>query len=584
LKWEKIETDRSEVVSLSRKASLPMLLATILVSRGIRTPETARVFLQPRISDLHDPCTMDDMEKATERLCTARARGERVFLFGDYDVDGVSSTAAMGKVLESLGLAYAFCHPDRLREGYGFNSRGVRLARETGATLIIALDCGTEDVAPVEEARANGIDVIVIDHHHQKGELSPATAIVNPKKRRCPYPFEGLVSAGIVLKFARALVEKISLDIRWGELLQLAALATVADVAPLREENRLIAMLGLREINRAPLPGLSALARAAGIHGKRIATGQLAFQFGPRINAAGRLGAPELATEILLESNPRRCHVLADRINRLNSKRQSIERGVADEVIRQIEQSGAASRDKVLIASGPGWHRGVVGIVASRLLERYHRPAIVLAIENGMGYGSARSIPGFDMFNALSRCRELFSTFGGHRLAAGISIEAHRIEPFRKMINEIAEESLSEDDLLPRITVDETVWVEDIDFELLRMMERLEPFGLGNPRPVLASMAVRLLQRPCIIGRNRDHIKLRLGPSEAGGQTIECVGWNMAGRLPGIPGDLLDIAYFPQINEWRNEKRIQLVLKDIKAAGISRDFKNGGSLWRRMLK
>ncbi len=565
-KWKKRQTETDKVAQFAQEASLPVPLAGILFGRGITTAAMARVFLEPRISDLHDPLIMDDMEKGAERLCLARKRGERILLFGDYDVDGISSAAAMGKILESLSLRYAFCHPDRLSEGYGFNKRGVQLAIKTGSKLIITLDCGTESIEAVTEARARGIDVIVIDHHLQKGELAPSIATINPRKRSCPYPFEGLVTAGIVLKFARALVEKTRLKIPWDELLQLAALATVADVAQLREENRIITILGLEAINRSPLPGLSALIRASGIQGRRIAAGQLAFQLGPRINAAGRLGTPELATQLLLEANPARCHSIAQDLNRLNSRRQTVEKVITKEAIGQVEKSGGGPKSQFLIAAGNGWHRGVVGIVAARILERNYRPSAVIALENGMGYGSARSIPEFNMFEALCECRDLFTTFGGHRHAAGFSLAADKIEPFRERINRIADETLSEDDLLPKLTVDETVRLKDLSFELLEMMAKIEPFGLGNPRPVFASTGVRLLQKPRLIGRNRDHIKLMLGPAESGGRAVECVGWGMANRLSEMSGELIDVAYAPQINEWRNTRRIQLVLKDIKPA------------------
>ena len=563
MQWKFSDADERVVSLLARDASLPGPLAAILVRRGITAPGMARVFLEPRISDLHDPFLMDEMDTATERLRTAHERDERILLFGDYDVDGVTATAAMGKILECLGLRYAFCHPDRFAEGYGFNRRGVRLARQSGSSLIITLDCGTESAGPIAEARALGIDCIVIDHHLQRGDLPPANAVVNPKKARCPYPFEGLVSASVVLKFARALVEKVPLTIPWNELLQLAALGTVADVAPLRAENRIITLLGLDAINRSPLPGICALARAAGLGAGEIGAGHLAFQLGPRLNAAGRIGAPQLATQLLLESDEGTCHTIARELNRLNSARQSMEKSIVEEAVAQIEQREEIGGRKVLVVAGNNWHRGVVGIVAARILERYYRPTVVIALESGMGHGSARSIPAFDLFSGLSQCQDLFSTFGGHTHAAGLSLPEAKIDLFRERINAVADGVLSEDDLEPKLRVDGMVRLEELTFDLLRLFEKLEPFGAGNPRPVLVSNGVRLLGKPRIIGRTQNHIKLTLGPAVGRGPSFECVGWGMAGWLPAAGGDLLDVAFVPQLNEWNNVQRIQLVLKDI---------------------
>lgn len=562
--WKISDADEGAVSLLARDMSLPAPLAAILVRRGITTPSMARVFLEPRISDLHDPFLMDEMDTATERLRTARERNERILLFGDYDVDGVTATASMGKILECLGLRYAFCHPDRFAEGYGFNRRGVRLAQQSGSSLIITLDCGTESAGPIAEARAIGIDCIVIDHHLQRGDLPPATAVVNPKKACCPYPFEGLVSAAVVLKFARALVEKVPLTIPWSELLQLAAMGTVADVAPLRDENRIITLLGLDAINRSPLPGISALARAAGIGAGKIGAGHIAFQLGPRLNAAGRIGSPQLATQLLLESDEEKCNVIARELNRLNGERQAIEKSIVEEAIEQIEGREEIGGRTVLVVAGHAWHRGVVGIVAARILERYYRPTVVIALENAMGHGSARSIPEFDLFRGLSQCQDLFSTFGGHTHAAGLSIPEAMIDPFRERINAVADGVLSEEDLVPKLRVEGMVRLEELTFDLLRVFEKLEPFGAGNPRPVLVSRGVRMRGQPRIIGRAKNHIKLTLGPAGGSGSTFECVGWGMAGRLPAAGTDLFDVAFVPQINEWNNLQRIQLVLKDIR--------------------
>ena len=565
MRWQLREADEGDVRRLAAEAALPLPLAGILARRGVATAAAARVFLDPRISDLHDPLLMDDMEKATMRLRRAKERGESVLLFGDYDVDGITSTAAMGKVLESLGLRYAFCHPDRGKEGYGFNARGVREAVARGASLIITLDCGTEASGPIAEARRAGLDVIVIYHHIPKGDLPPATAVVNPKKERCPYPFKELAAAGVVLKFARALVEAVPVRLPWGELLQLAALGTVADVAPLREENRIITILGLEAMNRAPLPGIEALARAADRDPGDLRARHLAFQLGPRLNAAGRVGTPADATGLLLESDYGKCRPIAHELSRLNAQRQAIEKEITEEAFAQVERSGAMEKGKVLVVAGAGWHPGVIGIVAARIMERYYRPTVVIALGEETGHGSARSIPGFDLFGGLSLCRDLFSSFGGHRHAAGFTLPIRNIEPFRARFTAAAEELLSGEDLIPAISIDCVLPLEGVGPDLLGLLGRLEPFGAGNPQPVFASRGLRIAGKPRLMGSRRSHLKFNLLPPAGNTGPFECVGWNMAHRLPELAGgEPLDIAYVPRQGEWNGIARMELILKDFR--------------------
>lgn len=568
MRWEFRAADEGAVSRLAAEASLPRPLAGILVRRGIATAADARVFLDPRIADLHDPLLMDEMGKATGRLRLARERGETVLLFGDYDVDGITSTAAMGKVLEALGLRYAFCHPDRGNEGYGFNARGVREAAAVGASLVITLDCGTEASGPIAEARRAGLDVIVLDHHIPKGELPPATAVVNPKKERCPYPFEELAAAGVVLKFARALVESVPAALPWGELLQLAALGTVADVAPLRGENRIIVRLGLEAMNRAPLPGLEALLRVASLDPGGVRARHLAFQLGPRLNAAGRIGAPADATGLLLESDYSRCRPIAHELNLLNARRQTIEKTITEEALAQVERSGAAEKGRALVVAGRGWHPGVIGIVAARILERYYRPTVVIALGEETGHGSARSIPGFDLFGGLSRCRDLFSSFGGHRHAAGLTIPLRNIESFRERFAAVAEELISDDALVPALAVDCELPIGEVEPGLLETLARLEPFGAGNPQPVFASRGLKLSGRPRLMGSRRSHLAFMLAPPAGGAGPFECVGWGMAHRLPELTGGgPLDIAYVPRRGEWNGIARTEFILKDFRPSG-----------------
>lgn len=562
------KVDEGAVARLAEGASLPPPLAAVLARRGIATADAARAFLSSGIADLHDPLIMDGMREATGRLRLARERGEKVFLFGDYDVDGITSTAAMGKVLEALGMRYAFCHPDRNAEGYGFNARGVRQASAAGASLIVTLDCGTEAIEPVAEARRAGIDVVVIDHHIPEAGLPPATAVVNPKKEECPYPFEELAAAGVVLKFARALVEELRAALPWDEILQLAALGTVADVAPLRGENRIIAALGLAAMNRSAIPGIEALLRAAALCPPAILARHLAFQVGPRLNAAGRVGRPEDATSLLLESDFGRCMPVARELNRLNARRQAIEKAITEEAIGQIERCGEGGRGKALVVAGRNWHPGVIGIVAARIMERFHRPAVVIALGEESGHGSARSIPGFDLFGGLSRCRDLFTSFGGHRHAAGLTIPLRNIEAFRERFSSVAEELIAEEDLVPSLAIDCLLPLDELSPRLLGALARFEPFGAGNPQPVFASEGVRAAGAARVMGSRKTHLAFPVSPAEGAAGPFECVGWGMAGRAGEIaPGLTLDIAYVPRRGEWNGIPRTELVLKDFRGAG-----------------
>jgi len=409
--------------------------------------------------------------------------------------------------------------------------------------------------------------VIVIDHHLPKGPLPPATAVVNPKKEGCPYPFGDLAAAGVVLKFARALVETLPARLPWGELLQLAALGTVADVAPLRGENRIIAMLGLEALAREPLPGIEALLLAADIDPGAVQARHLAFQVGPRINAAGRVGSPEEATGLLLARDLANCRPAAHALNRLNARRQAIEKRIAGEALLQVERSGDAGRRKALVVAGKDWHPGVIGIVAARILERYHRPTVVIALDAQGGHGSARSIPAFDLFGGLSRCRDLFSSFGGHRLAAGLTLPLHNIEAFRERFSAVAEELLSDEDLVPSLSVDCALPLGELDPAFLGLLGRLEPFGSGNPQPVIVSERVHVAGAPRTMGASGTHLKFALVAPEPGADPLECVGWNMAHRLPELSGGPLDIAYAPRRGEWRGVKRTELILKDFRPSG-----------------
>lgn len=550
------------VVCLEDTLNLSPLTLQLLVSRGIDTSEKIRTFLACSNAAFHPPLLLQDMGKAVERILKARSSHQKILLYGDYDVDGITSVALVAKVLNELDIPFVYYHPDRLREGYGFHLSGLEMARQEGASLIIAVDCGTSNPDTVEAAKAYGIEVIIVDHHQVVGEIPRAIAVINPRRADCFYPFKELAGVGVALKLAQAIFLQIGASPSMEEYLEIAALGTVVDVVPLIGENRVITKLGLEAMMNESNLGILAIRRVAGLLQKKLTCGQLGFQIGPRLNAAGRLIGASKATELLLSLEEQRCAELAMILERENEKRRTLQEETTEQAIHEIETNPIIHGGKVIVVSNEGWHPGIVGLVASYLQDMYHKPAVVISTENGLGHGSARSISEFHIFNALKKLEDLFIKYGGHRLAAGLTLKASHIGLFREKINQIAEESLTLEDLIPKLDIDLLVDLGDLNSHIIEELDLLEPFGYGNPAPLMAALHCRIRSAPRRFGVNGNHLKF--GVIDASGRPFECLGWNMADREEDCKVDFVDIAFRPSLNEWNGNISLRLELKDVR--------------------
>lgn len=547
--------------ALVSELHLPDVVCALLVRRGFGVPDDAKRFLRPRLEQLHDPLAMLGMNDAVQRLTTAIMRGETIMVHGDYDVDGMSSTAIMVRVIRALGGTAVPFIPHRLTDGYDLSDAGVDAAIRHGAKVLLTCDCGTSALKPVARACAAGIDVIVSDHHLPGGPLPDCLAILNPRQPGCNYPDKSLVAAGIAFKLATALVRAMGADESLVHRhIDLVALATIADVAPLRGENRILARLGLRKMTKQPQIGLRALIRAAGLDGKAITAGRVGFVLAPRLNATGRMAHALRGVELLLSDDEHTANAIARELEEVNRERQNVDRETLAAALKRIETLNLDDTFGIVLAE-PGWHPGVIGIVASRVVEELCRPTVLVAIEDGVGKGSGRSIPAFDLHGALSECRDLFIRFGGHRAAAGITIDAGRIDEFTMRFNEVARQSLTSDDLLPELRIDLELPLAAATFDLDSLLRHFEPFGLGNPTPVFVARQARIVGEPRTVGQG--HLKVRL---EQDGTTLDAIGFGLGSLAESLrQNDLVDAAFRLECDEWNGAPRLQARLADLRA-------------------
>lgn len=557
--------DEAAVVALAAELLLPLPLCRLLLARGHADPDSAKLFLRPRLERLHDPYSMLTLDRAVERLAGAVRAGEMVFVHGDYDVDGMCSTTLLVRTIRGLGGRATPFVPRRLEDGYDLSDAGVDAALAAGAKVVVTCDCGTSAVAPIARLCESGIDVIVTDHHLPGGELPKCVAVLNPRRPGCGYPDKDLAAVGVAFKLSLALAQALGQPegFIWA-MLDLVALATVADVAPLRGENRVFVRYGLKMMAESRNFGLRALIRSAGLEGKPLTSGRVGFILAPRLNAVGRLGHALRGVELLMSENEHDANVIARELEELNQRRQELDREILDQAREMI---GHLDLDETygIILAREGWHPGVIGIVASRVVEEFGRPAVLIGIDGETGKGSGRSISAFDLHAALAQCADLFTRFGGHRAAAGVTIPRGNIPAFAQRFNEVATSELEADDLVPEIRIDLEVPFDDVNDELEAMLRHFEPYGMGNPSPVLVSRGVRLRGNARAIGR--DGLKVVV---EAGAGTVEAVGWGMAERIPDLPaGGMVDIAFRLERDEYKGVSRLQARIADIRAAGAT---------------
>ncbi|TAL11001.1 MAG: single-stranded-DNA-specific exonuclease RecJ [Nitrospirae bacterium] len=558
--WVIRPSDPEACRTLADALGLRDLTAAVLAARGHRTPEAARALLDGGEASGHDPFLLAGMERAVDRLHRAVQGRERVLVYGDYDVDGASATSLYLSFLKNLGLSTAFYIPNRIKEGYGLNADAVRRIAASGVSVLITADCGTTAVEEIALAQSLGMDVIVTDHHLPEQTLPPALAILNPCRTDSGYPFQGLCSGGLAYKVASAYHAKYgSAEPGPESSLDLVALATIADVAPLQDENRAMVRRGLDLLSRGVRPGIRALKAAAGVDGA-CGVGTVGFTLAPRINAAGRLGDAADAVRLLLTEDDREAAELAGLLNRLNQERQRCEEGIVAEALKAAD----AAPDGPLVLASRGWHQGVVGIVAARLVERFHRPAILIALnDEGIGKGSARSVAGINVFEAIAQCRESLEAFGGHAAAAGLTIREDRIPEFRARLAEVLKGPLSSPAARPRLLCDAEVEPRGFSPAAVLELGRLGPFGSGNPEPTLVLKNLRIASAR-IVGTN--HLKLAvMGRS---GPRLDAIGFKMGSlESRGLsPSALIDVACALDINAWNGTERVQLRLKDVRAS------------------
>lgn len=554
------EPDAAAVSALAAELKLPELLCRLLVARGFAAADDARRYLRPRLEHLHDPSTLGDLDRAVDRIVRAIRQGEMILVHGDYDVDGICSTTILTRTIQRLGGRVTPFIPQRLTDGYDLTAAGVRAARSAGATLVITCDCGTSATAPVADLQGAGIDVIITDHHLPGGPLPAAYAVLNPRKPGCPSPDKDACAAGVAYKLALAVTKAMGASPNPVlHMLDLVALATIADVAPLRGENRVLARYGLKLLNETGNVGLRAMIRAAGLDRKAITAGRVGFILAPRLNAAGRIGSALKGVELLLSASEEHANPIARELEELNVRRQEIDRRTLEEARDMVRALDLDATYGIVLAA-EGWHPGVIGIVASRIVEEFGRPTILIALDGSEGKGSGRSISPFDLHAGISQCRELLLRFGGHRSAAGVTIARDRVADFAARFNEVAKSVLTPADLVPELRADLEVDLAEVNEDLEALLRHVEPCGIGNPSPVLIARGVRVAAPPRAVGK--DGLRVLL---EQNGTRLTALAWGMAHRAPELtPGAAIDVAFRLERDEWNGESRLQARLADFR--------------------
>ena len=563
-RWIVREQDAGRAAALAHSLGVSQVLAGLLIARGFADAEAARRFLRPAHDQLHDPQLMLGMTEAVGRVLKAIDAGEKILVYGDYDVDGTTGTVVLRRALHLLGAQTGFHVPDRFTEGYGIQQAALERARAEGYKLVISVDCGIRAHEPLHWAREHGLDVIVTDHHlPDEGEgAPPAFCVLNPNQRGCNYPDKNLAGVGVAFKLAHALFRERGRESQVAGFLKVVAIGTVADVAPLVGENRAIVALGLKDLPSATNPGLRALMEVAGFtDGRGMTAYDIGFRLGPRINAAGRMDAARAVVELFETQDRAEARRLAEHLDARNRERQVVQQEIVTRALAELEGGPASAH--VAVIAGDNWHRGVIGIAASKIAERINRPVVVISLDGDDGHGSARSIEAYHLLNGLTECADLFVKFGGHSHAAGLSITREHIPELRRRLNEHAASHLSAADLVPAIEIDMELPAAAVTLSLAEELRALEPFGAGNPRPRFLTRDLRILSEPRVM--KEKHLKLHVAGSDS--RPLEVVWWGGVEELGGRtlrPGSRIELAYTVEPNTWRGETRLQLCVRDMK--------------------
>jgi single-stranded-DNA-specific exonuclease len=564
--WQSRLCDEPQAEVLALELGISPVTARLLCIRGLGDLEHARRFLAPSLDDLHDPFLLTDMAPAVDRILAAIARRERIAIHGDYDVDGVTSTVILRRALELLGADVIHFIPERLRDGYGLQAASLDRLHADGVRLVISVDCGIRADEAARHATALGLELIITDHHEPNATLPRALAVINPKRHDCTYPDKNLAGVGVALKLVHALCTRSGRTAWLPAFVKIAAIGTLADVVPLTGENRIIAKLGLGMLSTGPHKiGLRALLDACGLTGKAIDSYHIGFVLGPRVNAAGRMSTPDIAARLLLASDEtmaEEARALAEQLNTENLRRQKEEAEIVAEARKAVDTDLDVGSRTVIVVAGERWHRGVIGIVASKLVDAFHRPAIVLSIDGDVAHGSCRSIPAFDMLGALESCADVMTKFGGHKQAAGVTMEASRIRELRARVNDYADERLQPDDLRPRLWIDGAITFRSITPQVMSELAALAPFGAGNPCPMFRTSRVEIVDGPRLI-KDR-HLKMAFRQE---GRVMRGIAWRAAERERFVTDHrgAIDLAFSVEEDTWNGERYLQLSVADFRA-------------------
>ena len=563
--WKIKKPDPQLVSLIQQEFNCSLIIASVMANRNILSKEEAQKFFSPTLESLHDPFLMQDMDKAADRLADCIKNRQNILVFGDYDVDGTTGASTLGLFINSAGGNSEVYVPDRETEGYGLSTQGVDKAEKIGAELIITSDCGITGHDSVDYANSRDIDVIITDHHMPSPELPNAYAVLNPKRDDCSYPFKGLCGGGVTLKLAEAVAIMLEID---PELvyshLDLITLGTSADLVPILDENRAIVHHGLKSLKKTEKPGLHALLEVSNLLEKELTVGRLIFGVAPRINAAGRLGDANRAVALFSTDNPIEAAEIARNLDEENRNRQDIQQTIVDEALLKVNSECDLQNENAIVLWEEGWHQGVIGIVASRIKEEFHRPTVIIAMENGVGKGSARSIYNFDLYENFTNCAAHLDGFGGHPMAAGMTISKSNLPLFRETFINLANNALSESDLVGTLTIETEMKLSDINGRFMEFLDKLAPFGPGNMRPQFVSRKVEIAGKPRLVG-NGDHLKFR---AKQNSKTFDAIAFNMGKHYSDLlSGKPFDLAFVVEENEWQGRKSIQLNIRDIKLRG-----------------
>jgi len=566
-RWDiKEQGDADKIRHLSEALNIDKIIAKLLVQRGIYTYDHAKKFFRPELSHLYDPFLMKDMDRAVSRLEQAIKNKEKVLVYGDYDVDGTTSVSMIYSFLKERELQPGYYIPDRYSEGYGLSYKGIDHAAENGYSLVIALDCGIKAVDKIKYANEKNIDFIICDHHNPGETLPEAYAVLDPKRKDCDYPYKELSGCGVGFKMLQAYCIKNNIPFEEiGQYLDLVAVSIASDIVPITDENRALAFYGLKKLNTNPQTGLRSIINVAGIGRKEILVNDIAFMIGPRINAAGRIETGSEAVKLLISDDEETTDNIAEKINMYNTQRKDLDSSITKEALNYIEANDDLINRKTTVLYDPGWHKGVIGIVASKLIENYYRPTIVLTESNGMATGSARSVHDFNIYNAIEECSDLLENFGGHMYAAGVTMKVENIDAFSKRFEEVVSSTIKDDQLVPRIRIDSSLDLADITPKFYRILKQFEPFGQDNMPPVFMTENVRDTGTGKIVGKTGEHLKMDISQDQEPDHVFPAIAFNRADFFSSIQGrSPFNICYTVKENEYNGRVSLQIRVKDMR--------------------